>query len=152
MNKDYWIKWIKAAGIRAARTFAQTAISVLGCSTAVEVAQTKVITLATASWGLAFSAGAFAAVFSLLMSVRGLPEVEKEIITMYDDGPASSDELTAEILEDSPVIEAEPQDLSASSAAYMAASIFPEEAASIEERTQLEEDEPDEMLEKDDER
>ena len=146
MNKGYWIKWIKAAGIRAARTFAQTAISVLGCSTAVEVAQTKVITLETASWGLAFSAGAFAAVFSLLMSVRGLPEVEKEIITMYDDGPASSDELAAEILEDGPVIEAEQQDLSASSAAYMAASIFPEEGP------QLEEDEPDEMLEEDDER
>ena len=30
MNKEYWLRWIKAAGIRALKTVAQTAVALIG--------------------------------------------------------------------------------------------------------------------------
>ena len=33
MNKDYWIRWIKAAGVRALKTAAQVAVSLIGTNT-----------------------------------------------------------------------------------------------------------------------
>lgn len=58
--------WIKAAAVRAVKTMAQTAASVIGTSMA----------LGDVDWLLAGSAAALAAVMSLLTSVAGLPEVD----------------------------------------------------------------------------
>jgi hypothetical protein len=65
-NKDYWKKWIKAAGIRAIKTVAQTAVATIGTTG----------TMGEVNWGLVGSASALAGVLSLLTSVAGLPEVK----------------------------------------------------------------------------
>lgn len=59
-------KWFRAAGIRALKTVAQTAIATIG-STAL---------LTQVNWAVVASAAALAGVLSLLTSVSGLPEVE----------------------------------------------------------------------------
>lgn len=59
-------KWIKAAGVRAVKTFAQTAASLITVGALVSEIQ----------WGMVFSAAAVAAVYSLLTSIGGLPELE----------------------------------------------------------------------------
>ena len=61
------MKWIKAAGIRAVKTVAQTAIATIGTSAA----------LGDVNWALVLSAAALAGLLSLLTSVAGLPEVGK---------------------------------------------------------------------------
>lgn len=61
-------KWLKAAVIRALRTFGQTAIAAIG--TAVAVEQVK--------WAYVASVSVLAAILSLLTSLTGLPEVDKE--------------------------------------------------------------------------
>lgn len=67
MNSDYLKRWIKAAGIRAIKTVAQTAVATIGTSVA----------LHQVDWLLVASASALAGVLSLLTSVAGLPEVEE---------------------------------------------------------------------------
>lgn len=62
MNKRWW----KAAGIRAIKTVAQTALATIGTSAV----------LSEVNWVLAASASALAGILSLLTSVAGLPEVE----------------------------------------------------------------------------
>ena len=65
--KGYFKAWAKAAGLRAIRTFAQSAAaSIAVCAFIDEV-----------NWGALLSAAALAAVLSLLNSVGGLPELEK---------------------------------------------------------------------------
>ena len=59
-------KWFKAAGIRAVKTVAQTAVATIG-TTAV---------MAEVNWMLVGSASLLAGILSLLTSVAGLPEVE----------------------------------------------------------------------------
>ena len=66
-NKEYWVKWAKAALIRAGRTFAQGLLASLTAATF----------LSQVRWGEAFSAAALGATISLLMSLAGLPEVEE---------------------------------------------------------------------------
>ena len=64
--KENWKTWIKAAGIRAIKTIAQTAVATIGTSAV----------LGDVNWGAVVSASVLAGVLSLLTSVAGLPEVE----------------------------------------------------------------------------
>ena len=59
-------KWLKAAGVRAVKTMAQTAIATIGASAV----------LSAVDWPVVLSAAALAGLLSLLTSVAGLPEVE----------------------------------------------------------------------------
>ena len=59
--------WFKAAGIRALKTLAQTAVATIG-TTAV---------LAEVDWIMVASASALAAILSLLTSIAGLPEIKE---------------------------------------------------------------------------
>ena len=61
-----WKEWIKAAGIRALRTFAEAMLAYIG---------TGAVVLGDVNWLAALSAGAFGAVTALLLALTGLPEV-----------------------------------------------------------------------------
>lgn len=60
-------KWWKAAGIRALKTVAQTAVATIGTAAA----------LSEVNWLLVASASVLAGTLSLLTSLAGLPEVEE---------------------------------------------------------------------------
>lgn len=64
--KNNTISWIKAAGIRAIKTFAQTMIATIGTTAIMQ----------DVDWAVVFSASALAALLSILTSIAGLPEVE----------------------------------------------------------------------------
>ena len=64
--KDNTILWIRAAGIRAIKTFAQTMIATIGTTAVIE----------NVNWAVVISASLLAALLSILTSVAGLPEVE----------------------------------------------------------------------------
>lgn len=65
--KKSWKEFWKAAGVRALRTFAQTAVATIGTSAL----------LSDVNWLAVASASALAAILSLLTSLAtGLPEVE----------------------------------------------------------------------------
>jgi len=61
-----WKNWLKAAGIRAVKTVAQTAVATIGTSAA----------MGDVNWIMVGSASALAGILSLLTSVAGLPEVQ----------------------------------------------------------------------------
>lgn len=63
-----WKTWLKAAGIRAVKTIAQTAVATIGTSAV----------LGDVNWVAVASASALAGVLSLLTSVAGLPECKEE--------------------------------------------------------------------------
>ena len=67
-------EWWKAAGIRALKTWAQTAAATIG---------TTAGTLGAVNWPIVFSSATLAAIVSLLMNIGGLPEVD------LDDGGAA---------------------------------------------------------------
>ena len=59
-------KWLRSAGIRAVKTLAQTAVSVITVGS----------TVAYVDWKLAVSSAVVAGVISILTSVAGIPEVK----------------------------------------------------------------------------
>ena len=61
-------KWIKAALIRALKTFAQTAAATIGTAAAI----------GSVNWAMVASASALSAILSLLTSLGGLPEVSED--------------------------------------------------------------------------
>lgn len=63
-----WKLWIKAAGVRAIKTVAQTAVATIGTSAA----------MGEVNWMLVGSSALLAGILSLLTSVAGLPEVKTE--------------------------------------------------------------------------
>lgn len=66
MKHDF-VKWIKAAGVRALKTVAQTAVATIG-TTAV---------MSEVNWVMVGSASLLAGVLSLLTSIAGLPELDE---------------------------------------------------------------------------
>ena len=65
MNNNFK-NWLRAAGIRAIKTIAQTAIATIGTSAI----------LAEVNWAVVGSAALLAGILSLLTSIAGLPEVQ----------------------------------------------------------------------------
>lgn len=61
--------WARAAGLRALRTFGQTAAAAIPVTA---------LTLGQVQWDVVASTGALAAVLSLLMALGGLPELEQD--------------------------------------------------------------------------
>lgn len=68
MTKEKAIKWIHAAGVRAIKTVAQTALATIGTA----------VLLGAVDWRLVISASTMAGLLSLLTSVAGLPELNKD--------------------------------------------------------------------------
>ena len=66
--KQKFIKWIKAAGIRAVKTVAQTAVALIPVGVSIE----------EVSWLAVIGTSALAGIVSLLTSVAGLPELKEE--------------------------------------------------------------------------
>jgi len=62
-----WKNWFKAAGVRAVKTVAQTAVATIGTSAA----------MGDVNWIMVGSASLLAGILSMLTSVAGLPEVQE---------------------------------------------------------------------------
>lgn len=66
MNKERLLKWLKAAGVRAIKTIAETAIATIGTSAIIS----------EVNWKIVISASLLSGILSLLFSVKGLPELQ----------------------------------------------------------------------------
>ena len=66
MNIEYLKKWLHAAGVRAVKTMAQTAIATIGTS----------VLFGDINWAMVGSAALTAGILSLLTSLAGLPEMK----------------------------------------------------------------------------
>ena len=64
--KNKTAKWFHAAGVRAIKTFAQTAIAMLGTS----------MLLSEVDWVALVSASVLSGILSMLTSIAGLPELK----------------------------------------------------------------------------
>lgn len=65
-TESKFVKWLKAAGVRALKTVAQTAVATIGVS----------MVMSDIDWIAVGSASLLAGILSLLTSVAGLPELE----------------------------------------------------------------------------
>lgn len=68
MTKEYFVKWLAAASIRAVKTVAQTAVSML---------TGDMVGIMDVDWVAVASVAALAGIVSLLMSIAGLPELKE---------------------------------------------------------------------------
>lgn len=66
MNK-HWTSWLKAAGIRAIKTVAQTAVAMMPAA----------VSITAVDWVTVAGTALLAGVMSMLTSLAGLPEVEE---------------------------------------------------------------------------
>lgn len=69
MKKKNFKQWFKAAGVRALKTMAQTAVATIGVSAL----------MSDVNWIVVGSASLVSGILSALTSVAGLPEVESEV-------------------------------------------------------------------------
>lgn len=65
--KTKTLKWLKAAGVRAIKTVAETAVATIGTSAVISAVD----------WKLVVSASLLSGLLSLLISVKGLPEIKE---------------------------------------------------------------------------
>ena len=61
------VKWLKAAGVRAIKTVAQTAIAAIGASA----------TMGDVNWVMVGSASLLSGIISILTSIAGITEVKE---------------------------------------------------------------------------
>lgn len=66
MKNIFTLEWLKAAGMRAIKTFAQTALATIGVNA----------TMGSVDWILVGSTSLLAGILSLLTSITGLPEIK----------------------------------------------------------------------------
>ena len=66
MKRVFTKEWFHAAGIRAVKTVAQTAVATIGTAAV----------MGAVDWKMVLSASVLAGILSMLTSVAGLPEVE----------------------------------------------------------------------------
>lgn len=66
MKNEKIKSWMKAAGVRALKTVAQTAVATIGTAAVV----------GEVNWAIVTSASLLAGILSLLTSIAGLPEVK----------------------------------------------------------------------------
>lgn len=64
--KEKLLRWLKAAGVRAIKTVAETAVATIGTSAV----------LSQVDWQIVVSASLLSGLLSLLISVKGLPELD----------------------------------------------------------------------------
>lgn len=84
--------WWKAAGIRAIKTVAQTAVATIGAAAVIEAV----------NWLTVLSASALAGILSLLTSLAGLPEVDADKGRITVKAYENYDEDGSPIVEDAP--------------------------------------------------
>jgi hypothetical protein len=77
-KKTKVVNWLKAAGVRAIKTFAQSLVAYIGVATA----------FSEVNWASALSTAGIAALLSLLMSIAGLPELNDKPIKDVEFDPA----------------------------------------------------------------
>lgn len=74
MKNRNWKDWGKKAGIRAVKTMAEAALGVIGTATFTGEVR----------WGQVISAAVLAALISLLVNAKGLPELDEEVKDFKD--------------------------------------------------------------------
>lgn len=68
MKKYDFVTWVKAAGVRAIKTVAQTAVATIGTAAV----------MGNVDWVMVASTSALAGILSVLTSVAGLPELDNQ--------------------------------------------------------------------------